>query len=95
MRADLVGFADAVLSAGCVAAGAGALVGCAWLAGGGVVAVLAAGAFGWAVTLREEALMRGPTSGRGSAGHSGGAQADARRCAGVEAGARATDGGAR
>lgn len=71
MRADLVGFADAVLSAGCLAAGLGALVGSAWLAGGGVVAVLAAGAFGWVVTLAEERRMRVPTSGCAGVGHRG------------------------
>ena len=71
MRADLVGFADAVLSAGCLAAGLGALVGSAWLAGGGVVAVLAAGAFGWVVTLAEERRMRVPTSGCAGGGHRG------------------------
>lgn len=72
MRADLVGFADAVLSAGCLAAGLGALVGSAWLAGAGVVAVLAAGAFGWVVTLAEERRMRVPTSGCAGVGHRGG-----------------------
>ena len=71
MRADLVGFADALLSAGCLAAGLGALVGSAWLAGGGIVAVLAAGAFGWAMTLAEERRMRVPTSGCDSDGHRG------------------------
>lgn len=71
MRADLVGFADAVLSAGCLAAALGALVGCAWLAGAGVVAVLAAGAFGWVVTLAEERRMRVPTSGCAGIGHRG------------------------
>lgn len=64
MRADLIGFADVLLSAGTLAAVLGALVGCGWLAAGGIVAVLAASVVGWAVTLREEALMRGPTSGR-------------------------------
>lgn len=71
MRADLVGFADALLSAGCLAAGLGALVGSAWLAGAGVVAVLAAGAFGWVVTLAEERRMRVPTSGCAGIGHRG------------------------
>ena len=88
MRADLVGFADAVLSAGCLAAGLGALIGCAWLAGGGVVAVLAAGAFGWVVTLAEERRMRVPTSGAEGIGHSGGAQHVARHCAAAESGER-------
>ena len=89
MRADLIGFADAVLSAGCLAAGAGALVGCAWLAGAGIVCVLAAGAFGWAVVLREERRMRGTTSGRTGIGHSGGAQGGGRHCAAAESGDRA------
>ena len=71
MRADLVGFADALLSAGCLAAGLGALVGSAWLAGAGVVAVLAAGAFGWVVTLAEERRRRVPTSGCAGIGHRG------------------------
>ena len=71
MRADLVGFADVLLSAGCLAAALGALVGSAWLAGGGVVAVLAAGAFGWVVTLAEERRMRVPTSGCAGIGHRG------------------------
>lgn len=71
MRADLVGFADALLSAGCLAAGLGALIGCAWLAGAGVVAVLAAGAFGWIVTPAEERRMRVPTSGCAGIGHRG------------------------
>ena len=71
MRADLVGFADVLLSAGCLAAGLGALVGSAWLAGAGVVAVLAAGAFGWVVTLAEERRMRGTTSDRAGIGHRG------------------------
>jgi len=88
MRADIVGFADAVLSAGCLAAALGALVGSAWLAGVGVVAVLAAGAFGWTVTLAEERRMRGPTSGRTAIGHSGGAQHGARHCAAAESGER-------
>lgn len=72
MRADLVGFADVLLSAGCLAAGLGPLVGSAWLAGAGVVAVLAASAIGWTVTLREERVMRVPTSCCGSDGHRGG-----------------------
>ena len=71
MRADLIGFADVLLSAGCLAAGLGALIGCAWLAGAGVVAVLAAGAFGWVVTLAEERRMRVPASGCAGIGHRG------------------------
>ena len=90
MRADLIGFADAVLSAGCLAAGAGALVGCAWLAGAGVVCVLAAAAFGWAVALADERRMRGSTSGAEGIGHSGGAQHGGRHCAAAESGERAS-----
>lgn len=91
MRADLIGFADAVLSAGCLAATVGALLGCAWLAGAGVVCVLAAGAFGWAVVLADERRMRGPTSGRTGIGHSGGAQHGGRHCASAESGERAAE----
>lgn len=86
MRADLVGFADVLLSAGCLAAGLGALIGCAWLAGGGVVAVLAAGAFGWVVTLAEVRRMRAPTLGRAGIGHRGGAQHDRAQVTAREAG---------
>ena len=86
MRADLVGFADALLSAGCLAAGLGALVGSAWLAGGGVVAVLAAGAFGWIVTLAEERRTRAPTSGTAGIGHRGACHTVAAQVTAREAG---------
>lgn len=70
----------ALLLLGALGAGAGALGHVAWLAWtGSLVAVVGGCVAGAAVVAIED--MRGPTSGRGSAGHTDGAQADARRCA--------------
>lgn len=93
---DAVAYAagSAALLLGALGAGAGALGHVAWLAWtGSLVAVVGGCVAGAAVVAVED--MRVPTSGRGSAGHTDGAQGDARCCAGGEAGARATDGGAR